>query len=173
MQYKRKHQDSRSRQIVIAMLVVLVAVLFILRLFSLQVLNDTYKDSADSNAFLRKTIYPSRGLILDRDGRLVVSNQPVYDVMMVMREMVNFDTLSFCQVMNISKAGFDERIKEIKNRRKNPAYSRYTPQVFIPQISFEEYGLLQEKLFRFPGIFVQQRVARQYTLPCAALQVRL
>ncbi len=171
MQYKRKHQDSRSRQIVIAMLVVLVAVLFILRLFSLQVLNDTYKDSADSNAFLRKTIYPSRGLILDRDGRLVVSNQPVYDVMMVMREMVNFDTLSFCEVMNISKAGFDERIKEIKNRRKNPAYSRYTPQVFIPQISFEEYGLLQEKLFRFPGIFVQQRVARQYTLPCAALQI--
>jgi len=171
MQYKRKHQDSRSRQIVIAMLVVLVAVLFILRLFSLQVLNDTYKNSADSNAFLRKTVYPSRGLILDRDGRLVVSNQPVYDVMMVMREMVNFDTLSFCEVMNISKAGFDERIKEIKNRRKNPAYSRYTPQVFIPQISFEEYGLLQEKLFRFPGIFVQQRVARQYTLPCAALQI--
>ena len=171
MQYKRKHQDSRSRQIVIAMLVVVVAVLFILRLFSLQVLNDTYKDSADSNAFLKKTIYPSRGLIYDRNDKLVVSNQPVYDVMMVMREMVDFDTLAFCKVMNITQIEFDERMAEIKNRRKNPGYSRYTPQVFIPQISFEEYGLLQERLFRFPGIFVQQRVARQYTLPCAALQI--
>jgi penicillin-binding protein 2 len=143
MQYKRKHQDSRSRQIVIAMLVVVVAVLFILRLFSLQVLNDTYKDSADSNAFLKKTIYPSRGLIYDRNDKLVVSNQPVYDVMMVMREMVDFDTLAFCKVMNITQIEFDERMAEIKNRRKNPGYSRYTPQVFIPQISFEEYGLLQ------------------------------
>ena len=171
MKYKRKHQDSRSRQITMVMLVLVVCVLFIVRLFSLQVLDDTYKDSAESNAFLRKTIYPSRGLIYDRNGKLMVSNQPVYDVMVVLREMANFDTLSFCQVMGITKMDFEERMADIKNRRKNPGYSRYTPQVFIPQISYQDYGLLQEKLFRFPGIFVQQRVARQYTLPCAALQI--
>jgi penicillin-binding protein 2 len=171
MKYKRKHQDSRSRQITMVMLVLVVCVLFIVRLFSLQVLDDTYKDSAESNAFLRKTIYPSRGLIYDRNGKLMVSNQPVYDVMVVLREMANFDTLAFCQVMGITKMDFEERMADIKNRRKNPGYSRYTPQVFIPQISYQDYGLLQEKLFRFPGIFVQQRVSRQYTLPSAALQI--
>ena len=171
MQYKRKHQDSRSRQVVMVLLVLLVAVLFVIRLFSLQVIDDTYKDSADSNAFMRKTIYPSRGLMYDRYGKLMVSNQPVYDVMLVMREMAGFDTLSFCDVMGITLTEFEERMANIKNRRKNPGYSRYTPQVFASQISYEDYGLLQEKLFRFPGVFVQQRVARQYTLPCAALQI--
>lgn len=171
MRYKRKHQDQRSRQVVMVLLVILVAVVFVVRLFSLQVINDTYKDSADSNAFLRKTIYPSRGLILDRNGKLMVSNQPVYDVMMVMREMVNFDTLAFCNVMGMTRVEFDDRMAEIKNRRKNPGYSRYTPQVFVSQLSYEDYGVLQEKLFRFPGVFVQQRVARQYTLPVAALQI--
>lgn len=171
MQYKRKHQDSRSRQIVMVILVLVVAVLFVVRLFALQVLDDTYKGSADSNAFLRKTVYPSRGLIYDRHGKLMVSNQPVYDVMLVVREMVDFDTLSFCEVMNITRVDFEQRMEDIKNRRKNPSYSRYTPQVFAPQISYEDYGQLQEKLFRFPGVFVQQRVAREYTLPCAALQI--
>lgn len=153
------------------LLVLLVAGLFVVRLFSLQVLDDTYKDSADSNAFMRKTIYPSRGLIYDRYGKLMVSNQPIYDVMLVVREMVQFDTLSFCQIMGITQVEFEERMSNIKNRRKNPGYSRYTPQVFASQISYEEYGHLQEKLFRFPGVFVQQRVAREYTLPCAALQI--
>lgn len=171
MKYKHKHQDARSRQVTIVLLVLVVSVLFIVRLFSLQVIDDTYKDSAESNAFLRKTIYPSRGLIYDRNNKLMVSNQPVYDVMVVLREMVNFDTLAFCQIMGITQLDFEERMADIKNRRKNPGYSRYTPQVFIPQISYQDYGLLQEKLFRFPGIFVQQRVARQYTLPCAALQI--
>ena len=146
MQYKRKHQDSRSRQVVMVLLVLLVAVLFVIRLFSLQVIDDTYKDSADSNAFMRKTIYPSRGLMYDRYGKLMVSNQPVYDVMLVMREMAGFDTLSFCDVMGITLTEFEERMANIKNRRKNPGYSRYTPQVFASQISYEDYGLLQEKL---------------------------
>lgn len=171
MKYKRRHQDSSSRQIVMVLLVLLVCVLFLVRLFSLQVLNDTYKDSAESNAFLRKTVYPSRGLIYDRNGQLMVSNQPVYDVMVVLREMVNFDTLAFCDVVGMTRADFDERMADIKNRRKNPGYSRYTPQVLIPQISYQDYGLLQEKLFRFPGVFVQQKVAREYTLPVAALQI--
>lgn len=171
MQYKRKHQDSQSRQIVMVLLVLLVALLFVVRLFTLQVLDDSFKESADSNAFIKKTLYPSRGLIYDRYGNLMVSNQPIYDVMLVMREMVDFDTLAFCNAMNITRAEFDVRLDEIKNRRKNPGYSRYTPQVFASQITYEEYGELQEKLFRFPGVLVQQRVARKYTLPCGALQI--
>ena len=132
-QYKRKHQDSHTRQIIIVLVVLLCAILFITRLFFLQVLNDSYKDNADSNAFLKKTIYPARGLIYDRNNNLVVSNQPVYDVMLIMREMIDFDTISFCNALNITKVDFDERIKNIKNKRKNPGYSRYTPQVFMAQ----------------------------------------
>ena len=118
-QYKRKHQDSHTRQVIIVLVVFLCALLFITRLFFLQVFNDSYKDNADSNAFLKKTIYPARGLIYDRNNNLVVSNQPVYDVMLIMREMVNFDTLGFCNTLNITKVEFDEKIKDIKNKRKN------------------------------------------------------
>ena len=167
-QYKRKHQDSHARQIIIVLVVLLCAILFITRLFFLQVLNDSYKDNADSNAFLKKTIYPARGLIYDRNNNLIVSNQPVYDVMLIMREMVDFDTISFCNALNITKVDFDERIKNIKNKRKNPGYSRYTPQVFMAQISTASYGLLQEKMFRFPGVLIQQRVLRQYSMPHGA-----
>ena len=152
-QYKRKHQDSHSRQIIIVLVVLSCALLFITRLFFLQILNDSYKDNADSNAFLKKTIYPARGLIYDRNNNLVVSNQPVYDVMIIMREMVDFDTISFCNALNITKAEFDERIKDIKNKRKNPGYSRYTPQVFMS---------------RFPGVLTQQRVLRKYSMPHGA-----
>ena len=167
-QYKRKHQDSHARQIVIVLVVMLCAILFITRLFFLQVVNDSYKDNADSNAFLKKTIYPARGLIYDRNNNLIVSNQPVYDVMLIMREMVDFDTLSFCNALNITKEDFDIRIKDIKNKRKNPGYSRYTPQVFMSQISTASYGLLQEKMFRFPGVLTQQRVLRKYSMPHGA-----
>ena len=167
-QYRRKHQDSHTRQVIIVLVVFLCALLFITRLFFLQVLNDSYKDNADSNAFLKKTIYPARGLIYDRNNNLVVSNQPVYDVMLIMREMVNFDTLAFCNTLNITKVEFDERIKDIKNKRKNPGYSRYTPQVFMSQISTAAYGLLQEKMFRFPGVLTQQRVLRKYSMPHGA-----
>lgn len=166
--YRRKHQDSRSRQIIIVLVVLSCAFLFIVRLFFLQVLEDKYKDNADSNAFLMKTIYPARGLIYDRNNNLIVSNQPVYDVMLIMREMTDFDTLGFCNALNIDKAEFDERVKNIKNRRKNPGYSRYTPQVFMSQISSASYGLLQEKMFRFPGALTQQRVLRQYSMPHGA-----
>lgn len=167
-QYRRKHQDSHARQIIIVLVVLLCALIFITRLFFLQVLNDSYKDNADSNAFLKKTIYPARGLIYDRNNNLIVSNQPVYDVMLIMREMVDFDTLGFCNTLNITKAEFDDRIKDIKNKRKNPGYSRYTPQVFMSQISTASYGLLQEKMFRFPGVLTQQRVLRKYSMPHGA-----
>lgn len=150
-------------------LVVFVALIYIIRLFSLQVVDSTYKDSADSNAFLKQTIYPSRGLIYDRNGKLIVSNQPVYDVMLVMREMTNFDTLQFCSVLDITREQFDENIAQIKDRRKNPGYSSYTPQVFMSHLSTEDYARLQETLFRFPGVFIQQKVMREYQIDHGAL----
>lgn len=168
MMYNRTKQDYQKRQQTVVILVLLLAALYIVRLFSLQIVDETYKENADSNAFLKKTIYPSRGLIYDRKGRLIVSNQPVYDVMLIMKEMQQFDTLRFCQTLGITQDEFNQRIKDIKNRSKNPGYSSYTPQVFMSQLSTEEYGRLQEKLFHFSGTFVQQRVLREYSVPHGA-----
>ncbi|MDL2208603.1 penicillin-binding protein 2 [Parabacteroides sp. OttesenSCG-928-O15] len=156
-----------NRKYVIGGAVILVVLLFIIRLFFLQVLDNDYKIWADNNAFLRKTIYPSRGIIYDRTGRLLVYNQPAYDVMVVMREVQPFDTLEFCNTVGITKEVFDRRIVEIKDRRLNPGYSSYVPQLFMNQLSAQEYGMLQEKLYKFPGFYIQNRTLRDYEYPNA------
>lgn len=158
-----------NRRYVIAGAVIILVVIFILRLFSLQIVSKDYKTWADSNAFLKKTIYPSRGIIYDRNDRLVVYNQPAYNVMLIMREVQPFDTLDFCQTVGITKEIFDRRITEIKDRRLNPGYSSYVPQVFMNQLSAQEYGVLQEKLYKFPGFYIQNRTLREYEYPNGAL----
>ena len=95
--------------------------------------------------------------------------KPAYDVMLIMREIQPFDTLDFCDVLGITKEQFLKRIADIKNRRLNPGYSSYVPQVFMNQLSAQEYGVLQEKLYKFPGFYIQNRTIRQYEYPNAAL----
>ncbi len=145
----------------------LIAIIYLIRLFDLQINDEKYKQSADSNAFLKKTVYPSRGLIYDRNGELVVFNQPAYDVMMIPRDVQPFDTLDFCNTLNITREDFDKRLAQMKDRRSNPGYSSYTPQRLISQLSAQDYGRLQEKLYRFPGFFIQKRILRQYNYPTA------
>lgn len=100
----------------------------------LQVTSDDYKKSADSNAFLKKIEYPSRGNISDRNGKLMVFNQPSYDIMVVMNEARDrIDTTEFCQTLGITKEEFDYRMAVMKDRNKNPGYSRFTQQLFISQ----------------------------------------
>ena len=108
-------------------------------------------------------------MMYDRNGKLLVYNQPAYDVMLIMREIQPFDTLDFCDVLGITKEQFLKRIADIKNRRLNPGYSSYVPQVFMNQLSAQEYGVLQEKLYKFPGFYIQNRTIRQYEYPNAAL----
>jgi len=167
VQSNRKYK-LENRRLVIAGSVIVVVVIFIIRLFFLQVVNSDYKAWADSNAFLKKTLYPSRGMMYDRNGKLLVYNQPAYDVMLIMREIQPFDTLDFCSTLGITKEIFDKRIDDIKNRRLNPGYSSYVPQVFMNQLSTQEYGVLQEKLYKFPGFYIQNRTIRQYENPNAA-----
>jgi penicillin-binding protein 2 len=157
-----------NRRYIISGAVILVVIIFIIRLFYLQVLENEYKVWADSNAFLKKTLYPSRGMIYDRNDKLLVYNQPAYDVMLIMREIQPFDTLDFCNTVGITKAQFDKRIADIKNRRLNPGYSSYVPQVFMNQLSVKDYGVLQEKLYKFPGFYIQNRTIREYEYPNAA-----
>ena len=158
-----------NRRYVIGGAVIALVIIFIVRLFYLQIIDSDYKAWADSNAFLKKTIYPSRGILYDRNEKLLVYNQPSYDVMMIMREVQPFDTLDFCRILGITKEQYLKRIADMKNRRLNPGYSSYTPQIFMSQLSAEECGILQEKLYKFPGFYVQNRTIREYTYPNAAL----
>lgn len=155
-----------NRKYVIGGLMVLVVLIYILRLFSLQILDDSYQDKADSNAYLKQIEFPARGLIKDRNGKILVFNKPSYDVMMVVREMKQFDTLGFCTLLNISQEEFDIRMKDLKKR---VGYSSYTPQPFMTQLPPEDYGVLQEQLFRFPGVYMQMRTIRNYNYSAAAL----
>lgn len=164
----RKDYKLAKRRYVIGGFICLIVVIYIFRLFSLQVSEDKYKENADSNAFLRRVIYPARGLVYDREERLVVFNQPAYDVMIIPKDVGNFDTVSLCKVLNITKDQLLEKWAEMKNPKKNPGYSSYTPQKLISHLSQEDYGRLQEKLYLFPGFFIQTRTVRQYNYAAAS-----
>lgn len=161
----RKDYKLEKRKYVIASFIVIIAIIYIVQLYALQLDDDKYKNSADNNAFLKKTVYPSRGLIYDRNGELIVYNQPAYDVMMIPRDVQPFDTVDFCHTLSISREQFDKRLADM---RKSVGYSTYTPQTFITQLSAQDYGRLQEKLYRFPGFFIQKRILRQYNHKAAA-----
>ena len=158
----------QNRRWVIAALISVVVLVYIVRLFSLQIIETRYKEGAESNAFLRKTIFPPRGLIYDRNNKLLVFNKPAYDVALIMREIQNLDTLAFCKALNISKSNFINRIAEIKDRRKNLGYSSYTPQVFMTQLGIEDIANFQENLYKFQGFYIQNRTLREYTYPYGA-----
>ncbi len=143
--------------------------IYIFRLFDLQVADNQYKENALSNAFLRRVIYPARGLIYDRNGRLLVFNQPAYDVMLIPKDVgKNLDTVALCEALNLTPQQLREKWAEMKDPRRNPGYSAYTPQKLISHLSQEDYGRLQEKLYLFPGFFVQKRTIREYNSPAAA-----
>ena len=163
-----KDYKLEKRKYIIGGFVVLVSLIYAIRLFDLQINDSKYKQSADSNAFLKKTIYPPRGLMYDRNGELVVYNQPAYDVMMIPRDVQNFDTVDFCETLNITREELRRRFELMRDKRSNPGYSAYTPQRLIAQLSSQDYGRLQEKLYRFPGVFIQKRILRQYNYATAA-----
>lgn len=164
----RKDYNLEPRRYIIGGIVVAIVLIYIIRLFSLQVTDSRYKEYADSNAFLRKAVYPSRGIIYDREGRLVVYNQPAYDVMLIPRDVKAFDTIDFCNTISITPEQLRKRFADMKDRRLNPGYSSYSPQTLITHLSAEEYGRLQEKLYRFPGFYIQKRILREYNYDCAA-----
>ena len=160
--------DLEKRKYIIGGAIVLVVLLYLLRLFALQIMSTDYKKNADSNAFLHQTQYPSRGIIYDRNDSLLVYNQPAYDVTVVMKEVTHLDTLDFCKTLKISPDYLKRRLRDIKDRHLNPGYTPYTHQVLMTQLSAEECAVLQEKLFQFPGFYIQQRTIRQYNFNSAA-----
>lgn len=164
-----KDFNLESRRLVIGGVAIVIIMVYIIRLFTLQLLSDDYKKNADSNAFLKKIEFPSRGSISDRTGKLMVYNQPAYDIMVVMNEESGrLDTADFCQSLGISKEWFIKRMDDIKDRSKNPGYSRFTQQMFMSQLSDRDFSSFREKMFRFPGFYVQKRSVRKYQYPYAA-----
>ena len=158
--------NLEKRKYVIAAIATLIVAVYILRLFTLQITSEDDKKSADSNAFLKKVDFPSRGIIRDRNGQLLVYNQPSYDIMVVMNEVKErLDTAELCLVLDITREEFDRRMATIK---KTPNYSRFTQQLFLPQLSDKDFSIFQEKMYRFPGFYVQRRTIRQYQYPYAA-----
>lgn len=158
----------QNRKWVIAAIATVIVVIYILRLFSLQVIETKYKAGAESNAFLKKTIFPPRGLIYDRNKVLLVYNKPAYDIALIMREIRDLDTLAFCNSLNITKDFFLKRMDEIKDRRRNLGYSSYTPQLFMTQLSIEDIATFQQFNYKFPGFYIQNRTLREYAYPYAA-----
>lgn len=164
-----KEYGLEYRRYVIAGVAIFIVTVYIIRLFTLQIMSDDYKKNADSNAFLKKVEFPARGVISDRNGKLLVYNQNAYDIMVVMNEEKGrLDTTEFCNSLGITKEFFIKRMEEIKDRNKNPGYSRFTQQLFMSQLSEKEFSVFQEKIYRFPGFYVQRRSIRQYTMPYAA-----
>ena len=120
-----KDYTLEKRKYVIGMAAVVIVLIYVIRLFDLQIMTDDYKKNADSNAFLNKIQYPSRGAIYDRNGKLLVFNQPAYDITFVPREVTQLDTLDLCRALNITFEQFQKRMKDVKNRWMNPGYSKY------------------------------------------------
>jgi penicillin-binding protein 2 len=150
-----------SRKYIIMALIVLASLILLTRLFIIQVVKDTYRLSADNNVLRYVTQYPARGLIYDRNKKLIVYNQAAYDLMVVPAQVSRIDTAEFCKLLEISVSSFRERMHAALN------YSRRAPSVFLKQISAESYARLQEKMFLYPGFYVQPRTLRKYSKPIA------
>jgi penicillin-binding protein 2 len=151
-----------NRKYVIMALIVLASFGLIIRLFIIQVVKDSYRLSADNNVLRYVTQYPARGIIYDRNGKMIVNNQAAYDLMVVPAQSSKIDTTGFCNLIGISKELFNERMKAAIN------YSRRAPSVFLKQLSNETYARLQEKMFLYPGFYVQPRTLRKYLKPVGA-----
>jgi penicillin-binding protein 2 len=154
-------KDYSSRKSIVIGLFIAVALLFIIRLFYLQVIDDSFKLSADNIVLREIREYPPRGLIYDRNGDLMVFNEAAYDLMVIPRQLKNIDTALICEITSIDKESFEKRLKKAKK------YSYYKPSVFMKQISKRDIGKIQEKLYKIPGLFIQTRTLRQYPLPIA------
>ncbi len=151
-----------NRKYIIIGFFILVGALFLVRLFYVQILVDKYILSANNNVLRYMTQYPARGLVFDRFGKLLVYNEAAYDLMVVPRQVKNPDTSALCQLIGITTVEFRKRLERAKQ------YSPYRPSIFEAQITRENYGYLEEKLFLFPGFFVQLRTLRKYSFPVAA-----
>lgn len=150
------------RKVLLPALIIIGASLLITRVFFLQIVDDSFKLKSENNAIKIKYDYPERGYIYDRNGVLLVANQPSYDIMVIPRELKNTDTIEFCKLLNITKEDF---IKKIEKAR---VYSPRLPSVFLDQLNKSEFAAFQEKIRKFEGFYFQKRSLRDYEVDFGA-----
>ncbi len=156
----RKNYSTRKYVIIAGF--VTVAVIFLIRLFYLQVYTNQYQLSARDIALRRIIEYPARGRIYDRNHKLLVYNDAVYDLMVIPRQVKSMDTIKFCKLLQIDKAFFIKRLKKARH------YSYYKPSIFLKQLSKKDKGPIEEIMYEFPGFYFQTRTLRHYPFPVAA-----
>ena len=156
---------NEGRKQIFQLLIVLIALIFLVKLFLIQVADNRYAAMANSNAILSQVEYPYRGLIKDRNGKLLVTNTPEFNLMVVRKEMRDFDSLRFCEVFQLSIWELRQRFKELRQRKE---FNAYKPTLFIKQFSNNDFAGIQDRLDEFPGFSVQARTTRSYTWPSAA-----
>ncbi len=153
---------SSDRKVILYLIFFSVISVYLFRLFYIQVVDDSYKLSANNNVIRPVTDFPARGLVYDRKGKLLVYNEPVYDLMIIPKQAKNIDSLELCRLIGISPDEYSDKYKKAKT------YSPVKASVFEKQLSVETYATFQEKLYKFPGFFVQLRTLRKYPDPMAA-----
>lgn len=144
------------RKVLLPSIIIVAALLLVIRIFYLQIINDTYKLKSDNNAIKIKYEYPERGYIYDRNGKLLVANQPSYDIMVIPKDVKKLDTLEFCQLLDITKEDFNKTMAKAK------IYSPRLPSVFLSQLNKKEFAAFQEKIRKFEGFYFQKRSLRDY-----------
>lgn len=156
------YNPGSGQRLVILSIFTAVVLIFMIRLFYVQVLNEDYAVSATNNVLRYITDYPARGMIYDRKGRILAYNQAVYDLMVIPKQVKDLDTAEFCRLLDISKESFEEKMKKARS------FSRMKASIFEKQISAESFATFQEKLYKFQGFFVQPRTLRKYPNNTAA-----
>lgn len=150
------------RKILLPAIIIIASLLLIGKIFYLQVVNESLKLQSENNAIKKVFDFPERGYIYDRNGKLLVANQPSYDIMVVPREIKDIDTLEFCNLLGITKEIF------IKKIEKAIVYSPRLPSVFLSQLNKKEYAAFQEKERKFEGFYTQKRALRDYQVDYGA-----
>ena len=150
------------RKLLLLIIVITTGVTFAGRLFYLQVYDTSFEKLSENNAVKVVYNYPQRGYIFDRNGTLLVSNQPSYDVMVIPREVKTLDTLEFCNLLKITK---EEFVKKLQKARK---HSSRLPSPILPQLTKAEYAYLSEKMYKYDGFYIQQRSLRDYQVSHSA-----
>lgn len=145
--------------------VVVVAVVMVLQLFNLQILDEQYKITASNNAFRYDIRYPARGLVLDRNGKILVGNETAYDIMITPYEVKELDTLDLCNIFDLN---IDDVRKTLQDYRKNRRKIGYQSIPFVKQISSQQYSIFLEKSYKFPGFSAVSRTIRSYPFNAGA-----
>ncbi|MFM7815327.1 MAG: penicillin-binding protein 2, partial [Flavobacteriales bacterium] len=153
-----------GRRITIILIVCSIAFIYIIRLFFLQVVNTSWSDQARALTEEEIPLYPPRGIIYDRTGKMLVTNQTVYNLMVVPKKVLPFDTTSFCSLLRIKKEDIDNLFAKAKSRGE---YHR--PQLLVEQISPADYAAISEQLYRFKGFYAETRTLRVYPQRVGAL----